>query len=159
MFKTIFARLPTNGGDKPTRDDGVEQPPPLPNATIESSNGEERPLSFDDVFQILSSRRRRHILRYLDTEGEVRRGALAELIAARENDKTPSEITSKERKRVYIALYQSHLPKMAEVNAVTYDQQSGRIWPGAQFDLFLDYLPSEEIIVGSTKPIEAQRRT
>lgn len=156
MLKNVIAHLQKNASDKPTRDDGVE-PPPLPDVTIES-NEEELPLGFDDVFEMLSSRRRRQILRYLDTEGEIRRGTLTELIAARENDKQTSELTAQERKRVYIALYQSHLPKMTEVNAITYDQLSGRIWPGPHFDLFLDYLPSKEIIAASTTPLEAERQ-
>jgi len=82
---------------------------------------DDRPVDLDRIFEVLSNRRRRAVLRYLDSEArEVEIGELAELLAARECDKDRLEITAQERKRVYIGLYQNHLPKMDDANVVDY---------------------------------------
>lgn len=102
-------------------------------------------VDFDQVFGLLKNRRRRRTLRYLIGESEqVRLGELAEQIAAHECDKEVSHIDSQERKRVYVALYQCHLPKMADVDAIAYDKPRGTIERGPNFALFETYLPSEE---------------
>lgn len=88
----------------------------------------ESALSQDVVFEVLSNPRRRYILYHLRTTGEtVQLTDLAEEVAAWENDSKPSEITEQERKRVYVSLYQTHIPKLAEVGLVEYDKDSGRI--------------------------------
>lgn len=92
---------------------------------------------------ILKNQRRRAVLRYLQTvEDEVKLGTLAEHIAASECDKDISRITSSERKRVYVGLYQSHLPKMADVGAISYNKPRGIIEPGENRHLFEHYLPA-----------------
>lgn len=79
--------------------------------------------SKDELFQILSNSRRRHIIYYLSQEGnELSLKELATKIAAVEGDVPESQITSEERQRVYISLYQTHLPKLEEANIVTYDE-------------------------------------
>jgi DNA-binding transcriptional ArsR family regulator len=79
--------------------------------------------SKDELFQILSNSRRRHIIYYLSEEGtELSLKELATKIAAVEADVPESTITSEERQRVYISLYQTHLPKLEEANIVTYDE-------------------------------------
>lgn len=111
---------------------------------------DDRPVDLDRIFELLSNRRRRAVLRYLDTEArEVEIGELAELLAARECDKDRLEITAQERKRVYIGLYQNHLPKMADADAIDYDERSGRVERGPKFYSFLDHLPAEESGTGS----------
>lgn len=104
-------------------------------------------LDFDDVFEVLRNRRRRDVLRRLDAERiQLQLGTVAEEIAARECDTEPSQVTSKQRKRVYIALYQCHLPKMDEVDAIDYDSRGGGIAPGPNFRVFLHYLPADETV-------------
>lgn len=150
MFKHIIQRI-TTGPEQTTQD----KPPGQQfvddrSATADTSTGTEEAFSLDDVFGILSIRRRRRILRYLDTQAsEVQLGRLAEVIAARENGKEPSEISSTERKRVYVSLYQNHLPKLADVEAITYDSRSGRVTPGPNFEIFLEFLPTEELVFTS----------
>lgn len=157
MFEDIFDRLTEGDRDEQSREGGTERAAEWPDATTGATpSGAEEVLGLDDVFGILSSRRRRGVLRFLATEAsEVDHGTLAEHIAARENDKARSDITAQERKRVYISLYQSHLPKMAGKTAIDYDRDSGRITPGPNFELFLDHLPPQELTVGVSKPIEA----
>lgn len=107
----------------------------------------DEPLSLDDVFGMLSVRRRRLILRLLDTDRrEVDHGRLAERIAARGNGRPVSELSSQERKRDYSSIYQNHLPKLADVNAITYDKDRDLVSPGPNFDIFLDFLPAAELI-------------
>jgi Mg2+/citrate symporter len=65
---------------------------------------------------------------------------LAEHIAAIENDTTPERLTSSERKRVYVGLYQCHLPKMDDAGAIDYNQQRGLIRRTEQTERFESYL-------------------
>lgn len=79
--------------------------------------------SKDELFQILSNSRRRYIIYYLSEGGnELSLKSLATKIAAVESDVSESDITSDERQRVYISLYQTHLPKLEEAGIVTYDE-------------------------------------
>ena len=107
------------------------------------------PIELDQVFGLLRNRRRRDVLRYLSgTDEQVRIGKLAETIAARECDKPVRQITSQERKRVYIGLYQGHLPKMDDCGVVEYNQQRGIIDRGPNYDVLVGYLPDEESVPG-----------
>ena len=86
----------------------------------------EADVELDRVFKILKNERRRQVLTYLDrVGGPVGIGELAEELAAHENDTTPARVDSTQRKRVYVALYQCHLPKMAELGVVDYDRRAG----------------------------------
>jgi hypothetical protein len=69
---------------------------------------------------------------------------LAEQLTAWENDKEPHEITSAERKRVYVGLYQCHLPKMDSTNVISFNKPRGIIEPGEHIDIFEQYLDSNE---------------
>ena len=81
-------------------------------------------LSKDVVFGILQNSRRRKVLRYLDMNGgRATLSDLAEYVVKEENDLEEGMWTSKQRKRVYISLYQSHLPKMRDAGFITYDER------------------------------------
>ena len=83
-------------------------------------------LAPDKVFEILSSRRRRMVLFYLRKHGDTATvNDLAEQVAAWENDTDIEELTSQERKRVYVSLYQTHLPKLADTDLIDYDVDDG----------------------------------
>ena len=85
-------------------------------------------ISKDDAFHILQNPRRRAVLRYLveheDTQQFVMRD-VAEEVAAWEHDTTVQQLVSDERQRVYIALYQSHLPKLDKHGIIDYNQSRG----------------------------------
>ncbi|AZH26387.1 DUF7344 domain-containing protein [Haloplanus aerogenes] len=92
-------------------------------------------LSRDDLFSMLRNERRREVIHYLhEHDGPVDLRDLSEYIAALENDCEPSEVTYKQRKRVQTALYQMHLPKLADQEIVAYDRRAGRVElaPGAE---------------------------
>ncbi len=105
----------------------------------------------DALFETLSNPRRREVMRYLRTHttGEVTLiRDLSEHVAAWENDIAPSEVTYKQRKRVYTSLYQSHLPKLYRHGFILYDADRGTIelTPQAeQLDVYLEALSENEI--------------
>lgn len=109
----------------------------------ESTDSFER-LPKDQIFHLLQTQRRRDALRYLkhhDNPVEMR--ALAEQVAAWENDTTVAKLTSAERQRVYIALYQSHLPKLDEKGIIEYNQSRGVVERAARAERFDPYLEAE----------------
>lgn len=82
--------------------------------------------SEDEIFHLLQNERRRLVLRYLrGTEDSVRMRDVAEQVAAWEHDTTVGELTSTQRQRVYIPLYQSHLSKLDEAGVIDYQQNRG----------------------------------
>lgn len=105
-----------------------------------SDQSEDLPL--DQVFEILKNSRRRETLRYLnENDGQTTLSELAEHIAALENETTIREITSAQRKRVYVGLYQCHLPKMDDTDVIEYDQNRGTIELGphaAELDEYIE---------------------
>lgn len=98
---------------------------PEPIGSEESTDPE---LSKDELFHLLQNQRRRRVLLYLQSaDSEVTMREVAEQVAAWENDTTVEALSSDERQRVYIALYQSHLPKLDDSGVLTYNQQRGII--------------------------------
>ena len=84
----------------------------------------------DDLFETLANRRRRETLRYLRDSPAAEAVSVREVsahVAAWENEVEPAAVTYKQRKRVYTALYQSHLPKLHEHGFVEYDADRGTV--------------------------------
>jgi len=100
------------------------------------------PLPRDVVFDLLSNERRRFTLRYLRENGSTPRGELAEELAAYENGKPRDEITSQERKRVDVSLFQSHLPRMEE-HGVVESERNLQVELGANADQLFAVLDPE----------------
>ena len=101
-------------------------------------------LDRDDVFHILQCRRRRLVLKYLqEHDGPADMRDVTERIAAVENDTTIAQLRSQERQRVYIALYQSHLPKMDRAGIIAYDQDRGVVERTQRTAEFHPYLVNE----------------
>lgn len=91
-------------------------------------NSEQDSLTVDERFEILKNARRRIVLEFLSDAGEsVKLGELADHVTAVENDTEIDAITSSERKRVYVGLYQFHLPKMSRMGVIQYDQDRGDV--------------------------------
>lgn len=105
----------------------------------------DQPLSQDDVFELLSSPRRRYVLYHLkEAEEPVELTTLAEQVAAWENETSVEEITEQERKRVYVSLYQTHIPRLAESGVVNYDKESGMVVLNPDADEIDTYLNSSD---------------
>ena len=113
----------------------------------DEGSGQVADLELDQVFEILKNQRRRVVLRYLNEhDGPIDLGELAEHVAAVENDVSVSAISSDQRKRVYVGLYQCHLPKMDDMDIVSFNKNRGRISLGPNADRLNPYLqpPSDE---------------
>lgn len=112
--------------------------------------GVESELSEGDIFEVLSNQRRRHIVRTLKTSAEsmFEVGDLAERIAAREEGINVTEVSYDQRKSVYTALHQSHLPKMDELGIVEFDKDRGTVEPTAaleEVELYLEVVRKRDI--------------
>ena len=102
-------------------------------------------LKKDDLFHLLQNERRRRVLKYLsDTDGAVEMRDIAEQIAAWEYETTVQQLSSQERQRVYIALYQTHLPKLAEAGVITYDQSRGIVEQTPLTNQVIQYLDRDD---------------
>lgn len=90
-------------------------------------------MSLDDhpsrntVFDVLSNPRRRYMLSYLTQCEETEMSNLVHEVAAREYDTETAAITPEQRKRVYVSLTQTHVPKLCSVGLIEYDHESGAI--------------------------------
>lgn len=115
----------------------------------ESSESENESLSNDVLYEALSQTRRRYALHCLKQRDEpVTVQELAEQVAAWENDKEIDALASQERKRVYIAFYQSHLPTMDDTGLVEYDEDEGTVALSESMrdtDIYLEVVPEESV--------------
>lgn len=117
------------------------EPDELPDQNDESARSVDADESLDLTFDVLRNRRRRLVLRHLKTTPEsASLGDLAEHIAAIENGIDRSQIDSQQRKRVYISLYQNHLPKLDDAEVVRFDQDRGTVSLTETADPFYEYL-------------------
>jgi len=106
---------------------------------------ESTDLELDDAFNILSNSRRRYILYYLYTrDGRATIDELAGQIAAWENDMPVEELDDTARRRVYVSLYQTHLPKLDDFDIAAYDRDEGTVELTDRADQIMRYLPIEE---------------
>ncbi|MFC7028059.1 hypothetical protein ACFQJ5_11490 [Halomicroarcula sp. GCM10025324] len=81
----------------------------------------------DAAYEVLSNPRRRailHILRTADRPIEVT--TLAAQVAGWEEGIRPADLTSRQRKRVYVSMYQTHIPKLESVGLVTHEGENVR---------------------------------
>ena len=111
-------------------------------STLDERDGDEMAaLPKDEIFHLLQNQRRRYVLRYLqEVDGTVEMRDMAEQVAAWEHDTTLQALTSDERQRVYIALYQAHLPKLDEKGVINYNQSRGIIEPTERVTQLTRYL-------------------
>jgi hypothetical protein len=100
----------------------------------------------DMLFDLLISPRRRFILYYLHDlpVGETTLNDLSAEVGAWEYGKPVEELTRQERKRIYVSLYQTHVPTLAEAGIIAYDSESGDIALTDHINEFGPYLGWEE---------------
>lgn len=117
--------------------------------TDDGQSGSEGPTR-EEIFDVLCNERRRYVLEYIreSPEESLHLGEMVETIAAWENDKEVVETDYADRKRVYTALRQTHLPKLDESGVIEYDRRRGELQPTERLEdvqLYLDYVPEHEI--------------
>ena len=85
------------------------------------------------ALDVLANKRWRITIEYLTTleahNDPVPVDEIATYVAAIEYDCDLAKVTTGQQNRVYIALYQSHLPTMADANIIDYDKDEGLITP------------------------------
>jgi DNA-binding transcriptional ArsR family regulator len=95
---------------------------------MSSASGVDQELSRDLIFDLLSSPRRRMALYYLrERGGSSTVTELAEDIASLEYEVPVEELSRQQRKRVYVSLYQTHIPKLDEAGIVEYDDDTSEV--------------------------------
>jgi DNA-binding transcriptional ArsR family regulator len=109
------------------------------------STTEQNTLAQDTVYDLLSNGRRRFVIsRLRRAEEPLSVSDLSEAVAAWENDIPQSELTDKQIKRVYVSLYQIHIPKLDEAGLVAYDKDSGMVELTPAVSELDSYLPNQE---------------
>ena len=79
-----------------------------------------------EAFAVLAAPRRREALRYLESVGgEATLQELVDGVAEREG--VGPDAPASETKRVYVSVYQTHVPRLAAAGVVDYDPESRRV--------------------------------
>jgi hypothetical protein len=117
---------------------------------LEAETVDEDGPTRDEVFTALSNARRRNVIKHLKENGpDARVRDIAEQLAAWENDVGINEVTYKQRKRVYTALHQSHLPKLAASGFIDYESDRGLVSlteESRQLEVYLEVVSDNEIL-------------
>jgi hypothetical protein len=80
-------------------------------------------LTKDDVLDLLSNSRRRYVIYFLEQwNGSATLNDLAYNIASQETGVPVDDLSEDDKRRVYISLYQTHLPKLDLYGLVDYDK-------------------------------------
>lgn len=87
-------------------------------------------LDLDHVYEAVSNSRRRYVCYALLGSGEWSLDDLATRVAAWEAGVPDEEVTDERRRRLYVALYHSHVPKLAERGIVEFDAGRETVRPG-----------------------------
>ena len=94
-----------------------------------------------ELFDVFSNARRRRTVQFLKRQGgSCDLASLVEQVAAWENDADPDEVTRTQRRRVYISLYQTHLPMLEDHGIVDWDPDAHAIELLPNEDVFEPYL-------------------
>lgn len=106
---------------------------------------DETALTMDTAFDLLSNARRRFTLYYLsEQDGEVPLSDIAAQIAAWENDVAVDELSDAQRKRTYVSLYQTHLPKLTEAGVIRFDRERSVVELAPDARELTVYLPDDD---------------
>ncbi|PHQ38168.1 transcriptional regulator [Halorubrum persicum] len=110
-------------------------------------NGGE--LSEEEIFEVLSNRRRRFVIHALKrAEGPLEVSELSTHVTAWEVGVEPEEVRYEDRRNVYSTLQRTHLPKLEEKNVVTVDEETNVVAPTPELeslDIYVEVLGSREI--------------
>lgn len=118
-------------------------------ATTSESSRTGGELSEDEIFEVLSNRRRRFVIHALKrAEGPVEVSELSTRVTAWEHNIDPDEVQYEDRRNVYSTLQRTHLPKLEEKNVVTVHEEENLVEPTpelAELDIYVEVLRSREI--------------
>mgnify|MGYP000022827904 CR=1 FL=1 len=112
-----------------------------------ASSAVSESLSRNEIYEILSNPRRRYALHAVkNKDGTAELSDLAEQVAAWENDKPVSEVTSSERHLAYSSIQQNHIPKLERAGIITHDTGTIELTEEAHdLDVYVDVVPGDSI--------------
>lgn len=141
----MFPPVSTRGGGSTMGDAQVLA---RSNQADRTDRSDTETLAREDIFTILSNKRRQYVLQYLKEhdEGAVQLRDLVEYVARRENGTSHPDRDA--RKAVYTSLHQSHLPKLDQHGLIEYDARRTEAEPtdalrGVQG--YLEYTPQNSV--------------
>jgi len=109
------------------------------------SRQDQDSLTQGEVYDLLSNARRRFVISYLRGRDEpVELNELSREVAAWENETDVGSLTDQQIKRVYVSLYQTHVPKLSESGLLEYDQDSGEVSLTSNVAVLDTYLPESD---------------
>jgi len=119
-----------------------------PTVSDESANeAEDTEPDRDEMFHLLRNQRRRFAIHHLKySSGPIDIGDLATQVAAWENDIPVEEVTSKQRRRVYNSLQQTHIPSLDESDLI--EEERGEVCltdEAEKLDIYLELVPEKDI--------------
>lgn len=117
--------------------------------TEQSETADETISNRDIAYTLLSSRRRRNVFHALSQGGDSTVSELSRQLAGWETGKAPEAVSSKERKRTYTALRQTHLPKLTKHGIIEYDADRGTVSLTARGKELEPYLYTTDGSVGA----------
>lgn len=89
-----------------------------------------RPEAISHAFEILSSHRRRLMLRVVQAhDEELTLADLAEEVAVREFDRDIAAISPETVTEVYTTLYHDHMPRLVDAGLIEYEQERDLVSP------------------------------
>lgn len=101
--------------------------------------------AFDELLDLVSNQRRRDAVDAVAAHGPVDLSTVVDYVAEREYGTPAAQLGYDDRKRVRIALYQTHLKKLDEAGIVEYDKSRGEIEPGEHLDRAVRVLRAAEV--------------
>lgn len=111
------------------------------------------PATVDEAAGMLSTRRRRWLIEHLADVEETTLSKASDAFSAEEYD---GSYSSQERKRTYVALYQTHIGKMHEAGVIHYEDDHGQhtIRKGPHFEGYLELVETldEMCLSGEESP-------
>ena len=92
-------------------------------------------LAKDDAFELATEEHRRTLIRvFLQDTGEYSVRDLAREVVAREANVAPEAVDEDAYEQMYLSLFHTDLPKLAEENVVEFDPDEGTVAPGENID-------------------------
>jgi hypothetical protein len=89
---------------------------------------EQETATAEKIQSALRNSRRRYVLYYLDHNGGVARlDELVDRVAAWESGVPAERVPPRKRESVYSSLYQTHLPKLEQIDLVSHDTGEGTV--------------------------------
>lgn len=104
-------------------------------------------VSADVLFDVLAEQRRRYVLHCLREHAtSMTLSDVADEVAALEHETPVDDVPAEAVERIYLSLYHSHVPKLADANVVEYDPERDTVALAenvAQVERYVENEPSK----------------